>query len=263
MHLLLDKGGLYKTYNGNLLFHGSVPLNEDGSLREVEIYGHKCSGKALYDLLESYVRRAFFSLDKTEKENSRDILWCIWTAPNSPLFGKDKMTTFERYFIADKETHKEKKNSYYKLLNDEKVVDMLLSEFGLDPETGHIINGHVPVHQSEGENPVKCGGKVIVIDGGFSKAYHGVTGIAGYTLIYNSYGMMLTAHEPFTTAEEAVAEEKDIVSNQVAVKYTSRRLHVQDTDTGKAIEERIEELKKLLEAYRDGSIREAGSTARH
>lgn len=259
MQLLLDQGGLYKTYNGNLLFHGSVPLNEDGTLKEVVIYGHRRSGKSLYDLLESYVRRAFFSMNKAEKDKSRDILWYIWTAPNSPLFGKDKMTTFERYFIEDKKTHKEKKNSYYELIENENVVNMLLTEFGLDPENGHIINGHVPVHQSEGENPVKCGGKVVVIDGGFSKAYHSVTGIAGYTLIYNSYGLMLTAHEPFTTAERAVAEEQDIVSNRVAVRYTSRRQHVKDTDNGKAIENRINELRELLDAYRDGVIREVGS----
>ena len=260
MNLLLDKGGLYKTYNGNLLFHGSVPLNEDGTLKEVEIYGHRRSGKALYDLLESYVRRAFFSLDREEKEKSKDILWYIWTAPNSPLFGKDKMTTFERYFIEDKEAHKEKKNSYYHLLEDENVVNMLLQDFGLDPEKGHIINGHVPVHQSEGENPVKCGGKVVVIDGGFSKAYHRVTGIAGYTLIYNSYGLILTAHEPFTTTERAVAEEQDIVSNRVAVRYSSQREHVKDTDNGRAIEKRIKELRELLEAYRNGLIREEGSS---
>jgi len=260
MKLMLDRGGLYKTYNGNLLFHGSVPLNEDGTLKEVVIYGHRRSGKALYDLLESYVRRAFFSLNHEEQEKSRDILWYIWTAPNSPLFGKDKMTTFERYFIEDKETHREKKNSYYQLLENEEVVSMLLREFGLDPEKGHIINGHVPVHQSEGENPVKCGGRVVVIDGGFSAPYHKVTGIAGYTLIYNSYGLILTAHEPFTTAERAVAEEQDIVSNRVAVHYTSARQHVKDTDNGKAIEKRILELQELLLAYRSGLIREEGSS---
>ncbi len=256
IRLLLDRGGLYKVYNGNLLFHGSVPLNEDGSLKDVEIYGKMYRGRSLYDELEAHVRRAFYSLEKEELEKSRDMLWYIWAGPNSPLFGKDKMTTFERYLIADKDTHKEKKNAYYSMLENEEVVNSLLREFGLDPEEGHIINGHVPVHQSEGESPVKCGGKVIVIDGGFSRAYRKVTGIAGYTLIYNSYGLVLSAHEPFTSAARAVALESDIVSKQVAVRYTSRRRLVGDTDTGAALKERIEELKELLEIYRKGIIKE-------
>ena len=256
MRLLLDKGGLYKTYNGNLLFHGCIPVNEDGSFKEVTLYGETRKGKALYDYLESHVRRAFYSVEKKEKEDSKDIMWYIWTAPSSPLYGKDKMTTFERYFIADKATHKETKNAYYKLLENEEIVDGMMREFGLDPEKGHIINGHVPVHQSEGENPVKCGGKVIVIDGGFSEPYHRVTGIAGYTLIYNSYGLVLTAHEPFTSARKAVTEERDIVSNRVAVRYNSQRQHVGDTDAGKAIKQRIQELYDLLDAYRHGIIKE-------
>ena len=256
MRLLLDKGGLYKTYNGNLLFHGSVPLNEDGSLKEVSLGGTTCKGKALYDFLETHVRRSFYAVNRRTRQESMDLLWYIWAGPNSPLFGKDKMTTFERYFIEDKETHRETKNAYYSLLENEEVVDMLLKEFGLDPAHGHIVNGHVPVHQSEGENPVKCGGKVIVIDGGFCKAYHRVTGIAGYTLIYNSYGLTLTAHEPFTSAQKAIQEEKDIVSNRVAVRYNPRRERVADTDNGKRIRERIHELAELLEAYRDGTIKE-------
>lgn len=256
IRLLLDKGGLYKVYNGNLMFHGSIPLNEDGSFKEVQIYGNTYKGKELYDVLEAYVRRAFYSVDKKEREKGRDILWYIWAAPNSPLFGKDKMSTFERYFIADESAHKEKKNAYYRLLENEEVVNSMLEEFGLDPEESHIINGHVPVHQSEGESPVKCNGKVIVIDGGFSKAYRKVTGIAGYTLIYNSYGLMLSAHQPFTSAEAAVLEENDIVSKQVAVRYTSRRRLVGDTDTGTALKERIRELIQLLEAYRKGIIKE-------
>ena len=223
MQFLLDKGGLYKTYNGNLLFHGSIPLNEDGTFKEVCVYGETYKGKELYDKLEAYVRKAFFTVDEKEKKASQDILWYIWASPNSPLYGKDKMTTFERYFIEDKATHIEKKNAYYHLWEKEEVVDHMLEEFGLDPENGHIINGHVPVHQLEGENPVKCNGKVIVIDGGFSEAYRNVTGIAGYTLVYSSYGLSLTAHEPFTSAEDAVATERDIVSNRVAVHYTTRR----------------------------------------
>ena len=256
MRLLLDKGGLYKTFNGNLLFHGCIPLNEDGSLKEVQIYGKTYKGKELYDVLEAYVRRAFFSVDGEEQRKGSDILWFIWASPNSPLFGKDKMTTFERYFIADKETHKEIKGAYYHLLENEEVVDSLLREFGLDPAQGHIVNGHVPVHQGEGESPVKCGGKVIVIDGGFCKAYHKVTGIAGYTLIYNSYGLILCAHESFTSTEDTVSKESDIVSNRVSVHYTTKRRLVGDTDTGRALKERISELVQLLEAYRRGIIKE-------
>lgn len=256
MRFLLDRGGLYKIYNNNLLFHGCIPLNEDGSLKEIEVYGEKYKGRALYDALESYVRRAFFAVDQEEQEKGRDILWYIWASPNSPLFGKDKMTTFERYFIEDKETHTEKKGSYYRLLEKEEVVDRMLREFGLDPSESHIINGHVPVHQSEGESPVKCGGKIIVIDGGLRTAYQKVTGIAGYTLIYNSYGLFLAAHEPFTSAEEAVSKGNDIVSSQMAVYYSSKRRLVGDTDNGRALRERIQELSSLLDAYRKGTIKE-------
>jgi fructose-1,6-bisphosphatase-3 len=256
IRFLLDKGGLYKVYNNNLLFHGSIPLNEDGTFEQVRVYGKTYKGKELYDVLEAYVRRAFYETDPVEQEKGKDILWFIWAAPNSPLFGKSKMSTFERYFIADKETHIEKKKAYYRLLENEEVVGSMLREFGLDPKCGRIINGHVPVHQTEGESPVKCNGKVIVIDGGLSKAYHKVTGIAGYTLIYNSYGLMLCAHEPFTSAEEAVSRESDIVSRQITVHYSPLRLHVADTDTGAALRERIAELRELLEAYRRGIIKE-------
>lgn len=256
MRFLLDRGGLYKIYNDNLLFHGCIPLNDDGSFKEIEVYGEKYKGRALYDALESYVRRAFFSVDQEEQEKGRDILWYIWASPNSPLFGKDKMTTFERYFIEDKETHKEKKGAYYCLLENEEVVDRMLREFELDPAKSHIINGHVPVHQSEGESPIKCGGKLIVIDGGLCRAYQKVTGIAGYTLIYNSYGLFLAAHEPFTSAEEAVSKGNDIVSSQMAVHYTSKRRLVGDTDNGRALRERITELMSLLDAYRKGIIKE-------
>ena len=256
MRFLLDRGGLYKIYNNNLLFHGCIPLKEDGSLKEIEVYGEKYKGRALYDALESYVRRAFFAVDPEEQEQGRDILWYIWASPNSPLFGKDKMTTFERYFIEDKETHKEKKGAYYRFLENEEVVDGMLKEFGLDPLKSHIINGHVPVHQSEGESPVKCGGKLIVIDGGLCTAYQKVTGIAGYTLIYNSYGLFLAAHEPFTSAEEAVSKGNDIVSSQMAVHYSSKRRLVGDTDNGRALRERIQELESILDAYRKGTIKE-------
>ena len=256
MRLLLDKGGLYKVYNGNLLFHGSIPLNEDGSLKEVEVYGETYKGKQLYDVLESYVRRAFYSLEESELQKSRDILWYIWAAPILRFSEKIRWQPSRGILLQIKKQKKKKKNAYYRILENQEVVGSMLREFGLDPERGHIINGHVPVHQSEGESPVKCEGRVIVIDGGFSEAYRKVTGIAGYTLIYNSYGLMLCAHEPFSSAEEAVSKESDIVSNRVAVRYTSQRQLVGDTDTGKALKVRIEELKALLEAYRKGIIKE-------
>ena len=254
MKLLLNKGNLYKVYNGNLLYHGCVPLNEDGSFREVSVFGKPYKGKALYDALEVYVRKAYFALDPEERRRGQDICWFIWTGPNSPLFGKDRMTTFERYFVEDKKTHVEKKNPYYRYLEDEQVMDQILAEFGLNGEESHIVNGHVPVHQQDGESPVKCGGKVLLIDGGFSKAYQKVTGIAGYTLIYNSYGLLLSSHEPFLSAEAAVQEENDIVSRRVAVRRTQRRRLVGDTDNGEALKERIRELRELLKAYRDGLI---------
>ena len=253
MNLLLNKGSLYKVFNNNLLYHGCVPLDENSKFLKVNIYGKKYSGRALYDVLETYVRKAFFAIDETEKEKGKDILWFIWSNPSSPLFGKDKMATFERYFLADKETHEEKKNPYYSKLDDEKVMNQILQEFGLGSD-GHIVNGHVPVLQSSGESPVKCGGKVLVIDGGFSKAYQAKTGIAGYTLIYNSYGMMLVAHKPFTSTEEAIANETDIHSERIMVEMAPHRMHVGDTDNGKALKERIEELTELLAAYRSGLI---------
>lgn len=253
MMLLLNKGSIYKVYNNNLLYHGCVPLDENGAFRKVDIYGKTYYGKELYDVLETYVRKAFFARNEMEKEKGKDILWYIWSSPNSPLFGKDKMATFEGYFLEEPETHKEEKNPYYRLLNDENIVNQILREFGLG-EDAILVNGHVPVLQKTGESPVKCGGKVLVIDGGFSKVYQSKTGIAGYTLIYNSYGMMLVAHEPFSSTEEAIANETDIHSDRIMVKMAPRRMLVGDTDTGAALRERIGELKQLLEAYRSGLI---------
>ena len=256
MRFLLNKGGLYKVYNNNLLYHGCVPLNEDGSLKNVRIYGHSYKGKGLYEVLESYVRKGFYALDGKEKERGKDMMWYIWLSENSPLFGKDKMATFERYFLAEKETHKEKKNPYYCLLENEKVVDRIMDEFGLQNECRHIINGHVPVKTKNGESPIKCGGKVLVIDGGFSRAYQKETGIAGYTLIYNSYGLILAAHEPFESTEAAIEKESDIHSDSIVVKRVLERKLVGDTDVGKDLKEQIEDLECLLEAYRSGKIAE-------
>lgn len=258
MRLLLTKGGLYKVHNGNLLYHGCVPLNDDGSLREVELFGETLKGKSLYDALERYVRKGFFAVDPKEREKGKDIMWYIWLGKNSPLFGKDKMATFERQFLLEKETHKENKNAYYKLLENETVIRNILQEFGLDfdSEDAHIINGHVPVKSKDGESPIKCNGKVLVIDGGFSKAYQKETGIAGYTLIYNSYGLLLVAHEPFESTEAAIEKESDIHSDSMVVARVVRRRTVEDTDDGKILIDRIADMERLLDAYRKGEIKE-------
>ena len=254
MQFLLKKGSMYKIYNRNLLYHGCIPMNEDGSFKEVSIYGKTYKGKALYDVLDSYVRKAFVAVNEEEREKGRDILWFIWSSPNSPLFGKDKMATFERYFLKDKETHVEKKNPYYSFLEDEEVADSILEEFQVTGDCRHIINGHVPVHHTAGESPIKCKGKILVIDGGFSKAYQKETGIAGYTLIYNSWGMILAAHEPFTSTSDAISKESDILSDRILVKRTTQRKTVGETDTGMKLKERIAELEELLEAYRNGLL---------
>lgn len=254
MRFLLAKGGLYKVYNNNLLYHGCVPLNDDGSLKEVELFGRKFKGRTLYDALDRYLRKGFFALDEEDRDNGRDMMWYIWLHPNSPLFGKDKMATFERYFLAEKETHIEKKNPYYFLLEKEEVVDNIMKEFGLDPDGGHIVNGHVPVKRKNGESPIKCDSKVLVIDGGFSKAYQQETGIAGYTLIYNSYGLLLVAHEPFESTEAAIQKESDIHSEYMVVKRVMERRLVGDTDIGKDLKEQVEDLERLLAAYRSGEI---------
>ena len=193
--------------------------------------------------------------NKEEKKKGMDMLWYIWINGNSPVFGKDRMTTFERYLIADKETHKEVKNPYYTYMEKEETVNQILEEFGLDTKDSHIINGHMPVKVSKGETPVKCNGKLLIIDGGFSKAYQKVTGIAGYTLVYNSYGLMLVAHEPFVSVEEAVVKETDIHSVSMVVERTTKRLRVADTDAGKELEASIRDLEKLVAAYRAGESR--------
>ena len=256
IQLLLKKGSIYRVYNDNLLYHGCVPMNEDGEFTSVNIYGNYYSGKALFDVLESYVRKAFFASDPLEKEKGADMIWYIWTAPNSPLYGRAKMATFERYFLDDEDVKVEPKNAYYNLINDPKIADKILKEFGLEGNGVHIINGHVPVHRMRGESPVKSDGKVIVIDGGFSKAYRSRTGIAGYTLIYNSYGLTLTAHEPFVSAETAIREEIDIVSKREAVEYADKRILVGDTDKGKRMRQRIRDIKELITAYQSGEIAE-------
>ncbi len=251
---MLRKGSLYKVYNNNLLFHGCMPLNADGTLKEVEVYGKTYSGKGLFDKVEQYLRKGYYSVDPDEKKKGADLFWWTWINGNSPLFGKGKMTTFERYFIKDKKTHKEPKDPYYTWYEKDECVTMILEEFGVTDPDAKIINGHVPVEFKKGESPVKCNGRLLVIDGGFSKAYQPKTGIAGYTLIYNSYGFLLAAHEPFVSVEKAVEEGLDIHSDTVLVENVTRRQKVADTDTGRDIQSQIDELMALLKAYRSGKI---------
>lgn len=254
VRFLFTKGSLYKVYNGNLLYHGCVPLNEDGTFTSVNVYGKEYAGKALYDVLESYARKGYYAVDPVEKKKGQDMLWFIWENQNSPVFGKDKMTTFERYFIANKSTHVEPKNPYYRLLENEEVVNRILEEFGLSGTEAHIINGHIPVEAKNGESPVKCNGKLLIIDGGFSKAYQPKTGIAGYTLIYNSYGLLLAAHEPFESVEKAIQDGSDIVSHTILVQHVVRRKTVADTDIGKELKASVSDLEALLAAYREGTL---------
>lgn len=255
IRFLYTNGGLYKVHNSNLLYHGCIPLNEDGSFMSANIYGKEYRGRELYDVLESYARKAFYSnRDIREKRKGKDIIWYIWNGPSSPVFGKDKMTTFERYFVEDKATHKEKKNSYYANNDNMSTINSILQEFGLDYKDAHIINGHVPVERKKGETPIRCGGKLLIIDGGFSKAYQGKTGIAGYTLVASSRGMRLVAHEPFKSVEFAIANETDIISDVEDLETPVNRISVADTDIGREIKESIIQLEALLEAYQDGSI---------
>ena len=252
MEFLLKKGSLYTVYNGNLLFHGCMPLDENGFFKEVTVYGHTLKGRKLYDYLDTLIRRAYFSTDEEQKKKGRDILWWIWCNKDSPLFGKDKMATFESYMIEAAATHEEKKTPYYRYIDNEEVMDRILAEFDLKGSHNHIINGHVPVKR--GESPIHANGKVIVIDGGFSKAYQNTTGIAGYTLIFNSWGMRLVAHAPFTSMDDAVRSGADIHSDNVMGELYQRRLTIGDTDEGVSIRESIRELEQLIDAYRSGDI---------
>ncbi len=253
---LFRKGSLYKVFNGNLLYHGCLPLDRDGKFLSATIYGETLKGKALYDKLEYWARHGYFAKEGSEeKEKGGDILWYLWTGPKSPLFGKDKMATFENMFIDDKTASKEHKNHYYDELEDAGTVEAVLEEFGLDPKTGHIVNGHVPQEVKKGDSPIKCGGKLLIIDGGFSAAYHEKTGIAGYTLVSNSYGMRLVVHEKFTSAENVIAQDSDIVSETIQVEKYNKRQYVADTDRGQELQQQINDLEELLKAYRSGELK--------
>jgi fructose-1,6-bisphosphatase-3 len=257
IRFLYAKGSMYLTYNGNLLYHGCIAMEEDGSLAGFKVEDKEYKGKEFMDRLERLARQAYFATDQPEQKlYGLDAMWYLWSGRQSPLFGKDRMTTFERYFIAAGNTHEEPKNPYYKYRDDEETCRKILEEFGLNPETAHIINGHVPVKVKKGESPIKAGGKLFVIDGGFSKAYQSQTGIAGYTLIYNSHGLMLASHHPFESAQKAIEEELDIHSKTEIVETHRARIRVKDTDLGQGIQKQIRDLRRLLNVYRAGLIKE-------
>lgn len=255
---LLGHGGIFAIYNSNLLFHASVPLNSDGTLKEVTLYnGEKYSGKELMYQIEMTIRSAFNSdTAPAERTYAIDYFLYLWCGKDSPLFDKSKMATFERYFLKDKTTYKEEKGYYFRLRDNEAICDSILDAFGVTGDNRHIINGHVPVHASNGENPIKAGGKLMVIDGGFSEAYHNETGIAGYTLVYHSRGFQLVQHEPFTSAADAIKRGTDIKSTTQIVEMSAHRMLVADTDCGNELKAQIVDLKKLLYAYRHGIIKE-------
>lgn len=257
VYCLLRHGSFYLARNNNLMYHASIPLEADGSFRAVKVAGGTYCGRRLLDRLDELVQIACRKgSDDPGKQYAIDYMWYLWCGPDSPLFGKRKMATFERYFIAEKETHAEGRGHYYELIDNPETCDMILREFGLPAEVSHIINGHVPVKTLKGENPVKAGGKLLVIDGGFSKAYQSTTGIAGYTLVYHSRGFQLVQHEPFESRRKAIEEGLDIISNTVLSEFKAKRLKVRDTDKGRELAGQVEGLNKLLAAYRRGLIKE-------
>lgn len=256
MRFMFAKGSMYLIFNGNLLFHGCNPLNEDGTFMEVDIDGHIYKGREAFSKFDQMARSGYFNDDPDEKKAGQDAMWYLWCGPKSPLFGKERMTTFERYFVDDKATHVEEKNKYFELREKEEVLRRIFEDFGLDYETGHVVNGHVPVKVKKGESPIKAKGKIFVIDGGFSRAYQKETGIAGYTLIYNSQGMHLAIHEPFTSTQVAIEEEKDILSTITIVERTKQRQIISETDIGYELKGQISDLLQLLEAYRNGLLKE-------
>lgn len=259
VRLLLQHGCMYAIYNNNLLFHASVPLNDDATLKEVEVFpGQTLSGRKLMHNIGMLVRTAYQKdAEPEEREYAIDYFLYLWCGPDSPLFDKSKMATFERYFIAEKETHKERKGNYFMLRDNEAVVDSILDAFDVKGENRHIINGHVPVHVANGENPIKANGKLMVIDGGFSEAYHKETGIAGYTLVYHSRGFQLVQHEPFASAMDAIRTGRDIKSTTQIIEMSSHRMLVADTDKGVELNKQVADLEELLYAYRHGIIKEA------
>lgn len=248
---LLEKGNVYLKRNSNLLFHGCMPLDEKGGFREINIFGKKYSGKRLFERCDQLCREGYYD----ENVQGKDFIWYLWCGKDSPLFGKDKMRTFERYFFSEKESHKEIYDFYYEFFDKKDVAERILKEFGINDEYSHIINGHVPVKVRKGETPIKGEGKVILIDGGFSEAYQSTTGIAGYTLIFNSHGKRLVCHKPFENIGESIQKCLDIQSTTEILDSRYKRLKVRDTDVGKDLESQVKELKKLLYCYKKGIIK--------
>ena len=256
---LYKKGSMYRYYNRTLMFHGCIPMEADGSCSEVEIYGKRVRAKSLFDACEDLVRQARFSKNTAQKQRGADFIWYLWCGSKSPLFGKDKMATFERYFVEDKDTHKENSDPYFKLACTEELADRVLHEFDIDDPEAVIVNGHIPVKIKKGESPIKVPGRLVLIDGGMSKAYQSVTGIAGYTLVYNSHQMYLSEHEPFTSADDTVKTNSDMESRVIPFKTFQERIMIADTDDGKEIAATIADLQMLLDAYRDGSVKQGKS----
>ncbi len=258
INFLYTNGSMYLTYNSNLLYHGCIPMDEKGNFATFEIEGKKYNGKALCDNFDRVARKGYYqSTSNGHSDEALDYMWYLWCGPLSPLYGKTKMATFERYFVADKATHTENRNPYYKLaFEQEKYCNNILEEFKLNPKSAHIVNGHVPVKVIKGESPIKANGKLFVIDGGMSIPYQSVTGVSGYTLIYNSYGLVLVEHQPFESKEKAIKEECDIISNRVFVETNAARKRVKDTDNGVVLLEQVTDLKMLLAAFRKGLIKE-------
>ena len=257
VRFLYSKGSMYLIYNNNLLYHGCIPMTEDGKLRTFTVDGQTLGPREMLDLVERLIRQAYFSTDSAKRQEGQDMMWYLWCGEHSSLFGKDKMATYERYFVDNKTTHTELKNPYYTFRDEEKTANMILEAFGLDPKTGHIFNGHVPVKVVKGEKPVKAGGKLIVIDGGFSKAYQKETGIAGYTLVFNSFGFLLSEHRPFVSTRQAIEEEIDLDSDTIVLHPADKRIRVRDTDKGKDIQHQIDNLQALMSAFRKGYIKES------
>ncbi|RMF04662.1 MAG: fructose-1,6-bisphosphatase [Chloroflexi bacterium] len=257
VRFLYSKGSMYLVYNGNLLYHGCILMTDDGKIKNFTVNGQQLGPRAMLDRVERLVRQAYFAPEGSpQKLEGLDMMWYLWCGANSPLFGKDKMATFERYFIDDKSTHKEITNAYYTYRDRANVATEILKAFGLPNGKGHIINGHVPVKVKKGESPVKAGGKLVVIDGGFSKAYQTQTGIAGYTLVFNSYGLLLASHHPFESTEKAISEELDIHSETQILEKNYTRIRVKDTDLGKELQQDVSDLQALLQAFREGYIKE-------
>ena len=257
VRFIYNKGSMYLVSNHNVLYHGCIPMTPTGKFAEYEIAGKKVKGKALLDRAEQIARIGYYGKPgSAEKKYGEDFLWYLWCGIGSPVYGKNKMTSFERYFIEDHDTWEEIKDPYYRLVEDVDICEMILREFGVDPKTfSHIINGHVPVKLTKGESPIKAGGKLLVIDGGLSKAYQKQTGIAGYTLLFNSHGLMLSQHDAFESIRSAVTKDMDIKSSFDVIDVAPRRLLIEDTDKGKRLQKKIDDLRALVDAFRKGLVK--------